>query len=225
MFYDVNSVTVEIVRSQLDSAAQYEVELDRIALRRHLPREAEQVLHDLLGALRLLQNHSQIFPRTLRNLGILHEQVGEAENRRQRIVHFVSDAGDELSDRRHLFGVNEFAAQFRGVGDVGHDHHDAVDVVLLVPHGTEVDGELAGMTIAAHDLQFQIVDLHAAQSRLQRIGQRTDVAGSSQFQQRTPQQFALLESGLVPAPVGIADQAGSIGDQDESLRVAENLSR
>jgi len=32
----------------------------------------------------------------------------------------------------------QFAAQFGGVGDVGHDYDDAVDVALLVAHGAEV---------------------------------------------------------------------------------------
>jgi len=79
------------------------------------------------------------------------------------------DAGDELSDSGHFFGVDEFAAKFGGVGDIGHDDDDAVDVVLLVAHRTEVDGELSGMAVAAHDLQFEIVDLSAAQDGLQRV--------------------------------------------------------
>ena len=49
------------------------------------------------------------------------------------------------------------------------------------------------------------------------------IAGSSQLQQGSAQQFALLEAGFVPAAVGIADQAGGVGDQDEALGVAENL--
>src|SRR6202035_3292373 len=46
-----------------------------------LAREAEQVLYDLLGALRLLQNHPQVFPGALRHLSIFHKQVCEAQNR------------------------------------------------------------------------------------------------------------------------------------------------
>jgi hypothetical protein len=59
MFDDFHSVTVEVVRTQLDGAAQDQVELHGIALRRHLAGKAEQVLHDLLGALRLLQDHAK----------------------------------------------------------------------------------------------------------------------------------------------------------------------
>src|SRR6202035_4869572 len=202
-----------------------EVELHRIALRRHLPGKAEKVLHDLFGALRLLQDHAQIFPGSFWKLGIIEEQVGKAEDRGQRIIYLVSHAGNELSNRRHFLGVNEFVAQIGGVGDVGHDHDDAVDVALLVAHGAEVHRELPGMAVAAHNLQFQVVDLSPKQSGLERIRQRTDEAGSSQLQERTPEQFTLLETGIVPAAGRVADEAGGIGDQDEALRVAENLAR
>ena len=43
----------------------------------------------------------------------LHEQVGESQDRGQRIVHLVRDAGDQLSNRRHLLGVNQLVAQHR----------------------------------------------------------------------------------------------------------------
>ena len=173
MFDDIDAVTVEVVRAQLDGAAQNQVELHGIALRRHLAGKAEQVLHDLFGALRFLQDDAQVFSRGVWQVGILQQQIGKAENRGQGIVYFVGDAGDELSDGCHFLGMNQFAAQFGRVGDVGHDHDDAVDVALLVAHGAEVDGELAGMAVAAHDLQFKIVDLPAAQNGLQRVGQRT----------------------------------------------------
>ena len=44
--------------AKLNGAAQNRVELHRIALWRHLAGKAEQVLHDLFGSLRFLQNHS-----------------------------------------------------------------------------------------------------------------------------------------------------------------------
>ncbi len=79
------------------------------------------------------------------------------------------------------------------------------------------------MAIATHDLQFQIIHLSAAHSGLECIRQRTDVAGSSQFQEGTAKEFAMFEPGFEPAPIGVADESGSIGDQDEALRVAKNL--
>ena len=47
--------------------------------------------------------------------------------------------------------------------------------------------------------------------------------GRGQFEQGTSEQIALLKSGVVPAAVGIADQAGGVGHQNQALRVAENF--
>ena len=95
-----------------------------------------------------LKNDAEIFAGGFRKVGIFEQQIGEPQDRSQRIIYFVGDAGDKLADSRHFFGVNKFAAEFGGVGDVRHDHDDAVDIVLLVAHGTEVDGELAGVAVS-----------------------------------------------------------------------------
>ena len=71
MFDDVDTVAVEVIGTQLNSAPENLVELHRDALRRHLACEAEQVLHDGLGALGFQQNHPKIFAGIFRNLGIL----------------------------------------------------------------------------------------------------------------------------------------------------------
>ena len=71
------------------------IQLQRLSLRRHLPRKAEQVLHDLLGALRLLQNYAQVFARALGHFRIFHQQVGKSQNGRQRIVDLVGYAGNQ----------------------------------------------------------------------------------------------------------------------------------
>src|SRR5271166_5731339 len=77
----IDGVAVEVVGPQLNGAAQNQVELHSIALRGHLPGEAEQVLHDGFGALGFLQNDAEIFPRTLGNLRIFEQQIGKAEDR------------------------------------------------------------------------------------------------------------------------------------------------
>ena len=65
------------------------VKLYRLALRWHLAREAQQVLHNLFGALRFLQNYPQILARTFGQFLIFHQQICEAQNRREWIVHFM----------------------------------------------------------------------------------------------------------------------------------------
>ena len=101
-----DAVAGEVVGAQLHGAPQDGVELHRTALRRHLAGKAEQVLHDLLGALRFLQNHAQVLAGGFRKFGILHQQIGKSENRGQRIIDFVGDAGDQLSDGRHFLGMH-----------------------------------------------------------------------------------------------------------------------
>ena len=71
---DFDAVAGEVVGAQLNGAAQDHIELHGVALRRHLAGKAEQVLHDLLGALGFLQNYAQIFARGFGKVGILHEQ-------------------------------------------------------------------------------------------------------------------------------------------------------
>src|SRR5216683_1752022 len=79
-FDHLNAVTDEVVRAQVYGALQDGVELDELALRWHLTGKAEEVLYDLLGALRLLQNHAQIAARAFGEFGVFHQEVGESED-------------------------------------------------------------------------------------------------------------------------------------------------
>ena len=89
-----DAAALQVIRTQLNGAFQNRIQLHRLSLRRHLASEAQQVLHDLLRALRLLQDDAQIFACAFRQLGVLHQQVCETQDRRERIVHFMGDAGN-----------------------------------------------------------------------------------------------------------------------------------
>src|SRR6267143_2753464 len=156
---DLDTMAVEVVGAQLHGATQDSVELYRLALGRHLARKAQQVLHDLLGALRFLQDDAQILAGDFGDLGVFQQQVGEAKDSGEWVVDFVGYARHELSDRRHLLGMDQPGLQHGGIGDVGHDHHDAGHDALLIPHGAEVDGELSHSTVAAHDGHVEVIDL------------------------------------------------------------------
>ena len=105
--HHLDPVALEVVGPQLHCPPQNSIQLHRLALRRHLPGETQQILHNLLGALRLLQNHPQIFARALRHLLVFHEQIGKTQNRGERIIHLVGDARDQLPDRRHFLRVHQ----------------------------------------------------------------------------------------------------------------------
>ena len=87
----VDAVAIEIVGTQLDRPPQDDVQLQRIALRRHLAGKAEQVLDDLLRALRFLKNDAKIFAGAFSEIGILHEEIRKAEDSREWIVDLVGD--------------------------------------------------------------------------------------------------------------------------------------
>src|ERR1700682_1611171 len=161
-FDHLNAMADEVVGAQVHGALQNGVELDELALRWHLAGKAEQVLYDLFGALRLLQNDPQIVARAFGDLGIFHQQIGESEDGGKRVVDLVSNAGDQLPDRRHFLGVHELGAQDGGVGDVGHDHNDVADPAIFTADRAQIDGELAADSVAANQGQIKVIDLLAA---------------------------------------------------------------
>src|SRR6266702_6992233 len=133
-----HAAAMKIVSSQLNGPFQNHIQLHRLTLRRHLAGEAEKVLDNLLGSLRLLQNHAQVFPRALRQFRVLHEQVGKPQDRRKRVIDFMGHASDQLPYSRHLFCVHQLGLQRGRVRHIAHDHDDAADVTLFVAHGAEV---------------------------------------------------------------------------------------
>ena len=82
---------------------------------------------------------AQIALRFFRNGLIFQQKIGEADNRRQGIVHFVSHAGNKLTERGHFLSVHQLCLQVGGFGHVGHYHDDAVNLPLIVTHGTQAD--------------------------------------------------------------------------------------
>jgi len=77
VFDDFHAMTVEVIRAQLDGAAQDRFELHGLLLRRHLAGKAEQVLQICLVRCASCRMTRRSFRRRLWNLRILHEQVGK----------------------------------------------------------------------------------------------------------------------------------------------------
>src|SRR5580765_3649328 len=102
---DFYAVTGEIVAAELDGLTQHAVDLHQLALHRALPREAQQILHDVFRSLRFSQNDLQIFARVFGDLWILEKEIGKAKNGRQRVIYLVGHARDETADSRHFFRV------------------------------------------------------------------------------------------------------------------------
>ena len=92
------------------------------SLGRRAPDERQQVAHDFSGANRFRTNLLEIAPQLGTFFGI-DQQLGEAENRLQRVVQLVRDARHELADGRQPLAVNELAAQAKLFGDVALHLH------------------------------------------------------------------------------------------------------
>ena len=162
--------------------------------------------------------------RVVRNRRIFEQQIGESHDRRQRIVHFVRHAGNELAERRHFFRVHQFRLQVGGVGDVRHHHDDAVDVALLVPHRAQADREMPGRCrcrekSGAPDYQ----PLFLPERSLERFGQHGTPRLRNHFDQRAAQQILLAISGFEAAAVRVADQTHRVEHQNHALRVVQNV--
>ena len=119
--------------------------------------------------------------------------------------------------------MHQFCLQTGGVGDVRHDHDDAIDLALLVAHGAEADGKLSGGAAATEERDFQIIERGALQGALERFGKERPARGRDEFHQRLTQQILFAVAGLEAAAVGVTDQTGGIEHQDHALRVIQNV--
>ena len=68
LLHHFHAMAGKIVAAQFDGLAQDRVHLDRFALRRFLPGETQQILHNLFRSLGLLQNDPQILARRFRDM-------------------------------------------------------------------------------------------------------------------------------------------------------------
>src|SRR2546426_303758 len=149
IFHHLNPVARKIITPQLNRLPQNAVYLHKFPLHRSLPRETQQILHDIFRSLRFLQDDLQILPRRTRHLRILQQQIRETKNRRQRVIHFMRDPGNQPPNRRHLFAMRQLCLQQRRVCDVRHHHHDAVHRILLVSHRAQADRKVSHRSVAS----------------------------------------------------------------------------
>src|SRR5262249_39900870 len=214
----------EIVGTESDRLAQNIVDLQRLPLRRPLPRKAQQVLYDFLGALRFFQNHLQVLAGAARHFRILHQQVGKSHDGRQRVVDFVGHAGDQLSHRRHFFRLHQLRLDHSGIRDVSHQHYHARDFAALVAHWAQVHGKFSLRFVAPHDHQLQIVRLQAVQTGVKSFRKDLFRRRRNDPVEAVSNQLVLLEgAGFIGAAGGGADPNRRIGHHDHGLSVIENL--
>ena len=71
------------------------------------PREVAERPHDRAGPQGRLANRLHVLPARVARIEVLEQDLGEAEDRRQRVVHLVGDARRELADSRQSRGADE----------------------------------------------------------------------------------------------------------------------
>ena len=78
-----------------------------------LAREVEERADDLLDLEARLLDQLEPLARFRARLGLLEEELRQAEDREQRVVDLVRDAGGELADRRELAALDELLVEPR----------------------------------------------------------------------------------------------------------------
>ena len=125
--------------SQRERLADDVVQIDHRARRLPLARERQQVAHDLGGALRLAEDGLEAAPRFLVDLrgGPLRQPLGPRQDRRERVVQLVRDAGNRLPERREFFGLQQLVIQIArlilellALADIAHQRVDADRSIL-----------------------------------------------------------------------------------------------
>ena len=105
---------------EVDGRANDVVERHLVPLLRVLAREVEQRAHDLLDLEPGLLDQLEALLRLRAGLRLLEQELGQAEDREQRVVDLVRDTRRELADRGQLAALHELllhAALLGGVAD------------------------------------------------------------------------------------------------------------
>ena len=107
------------------------VQVDHRARRVALAGEGQKVADDLGGAFRFAEDRLETPARLFVDV-TLGEPLGPGEDRRQRVIELVGDAGDRLSERSELLGLQQLMVEIArlifealALGDVAHQRIDA----------------------------------------------------------------------------------------------------
>jgi hypothetical protein len=104
---DLDLVRVKRVGLELENALNEGTDAGRSSLRRSSPGEVEKVLDYAAGSVRLLDQESGVVPHVVREALVAAHQLAEGDDRGQRVVQLVGDAGYELAERLHLLGLEQ----------------------------------------------------------------------------------------------------------------------
>ena len=153
----LHPVRHEIVPEQQEGGVEQRLQRGGAPLVLLLPREAQQVLHDVRRPLGLLLDDGERLAQRRRDVGHLGEVVGEPDHRGERVVEVVGDAGDELADGGHLLRLDQLVLQPAALGLVVEEEDDGGPVGAANRHRGNRIGPLPGakLDLAARSLLIQ----------------------------------------------------------------------
>src|SRR6266852_5735337 len=159
---DTDVVHTQVIITQRQRLFESLVNLHLNTLRLVLAGETQEILHDAVGALCLLVKFVGILDSLLPHLSAGSQQLAVAEDGGKRVVQFVRDAGDQLTDRRQFLAVEQLllgAAQvfvglasffienraLDGAGNLAADGDEQVHVSRRkLPRGEAADDAILG---------------------------------------------------------------------------------
>ena len=106
-----------LVRSQREGLAHDMIQVDHRARRLPLARERQEIADDLRRALGLAEDRLEAALRLLVDFRrrALRQPFGPRQDRGERVVQLVRDAGNRLAERRQLLGLQELVIQIAGL--------------------------------------------------------------------------------------------------------------
>ena len=121
-----------LVRAKRERLPHDLVHVDHRARRLPLARERQQVSDDARGALGFAEDGFEPAADGVVEPGSLRQPLGPTEDRGERIIELVRDAGDRLAERRHLFRLHQLGVDvarlvvhFLALADVADERFDA----------------------------------------------------------------------------------------------------
>ena len=151
---DFNLVALQRVLVELQSSLDQGY-IKRLLLRRSWARKFQKVLNDTRRATRLAMGQLQLTLRGIVATLPLPEKFGDAQNRGERIIEFVGDAGEHLAHGSKFFGLDKLFFKTFDVGDVAAGDNHAVDLVRFVEERAQMTTQAAPLAVLPSYPHFQ----------------------------------------------------------------------
>src|SRR5271157_2879298 len=144
---DFDVVAAQGMLVQLEGAVDDVVEVEHPLLRRSGAREFQKVLHDAGGAACLTVSHFELALGAIVDALAIAKQFANAENGGERIVQFVSDAGEHLAHGGEFFSLDELLFEALELGNVAARDDHALDLAVFIEERAEVAAKAAPLAL------------------------------------------------------------------------------